>query len=59
MFTSCIITSAASKPGCSLSQQPPTALPARRMIDMVWQNPQPLQQRIHRRVTASHFMQLP
>ncbi|MFW9259670.1 hypothetical protein [Nostoc sp. CALU 546] len=28
LFTSCIITYAASKQGCTLSQQPPAALPA-------------------------------
>ncbi|MHC5594432.1 MAG: hypothetical protein ACYTXC_00400 [Nostoc sp.] len=41
-----------------LSQQPPAALPAK-MTDKVWQNPQSLQQPIHRRVTAGHLMQLP
>ncbi|WP_189525307.1 hypothetical protein [Nostoc sp. 'Peltigera membranacea cyanobiont' 232] len=36
------ITSAADKPGCTLSQQPPAAKLAR-MTDPVWQNPQFLQ----------------
>ncbi|MBN3883399.1 MAG: hypothetical protein HWQ44_10560 [Nostoc sp. JL34] len=30
LFTSCIVTSAASKQGCTLSQQMPAALTARR-----------------------------
>ncbi|WP_167315705.1 hypothetical protein [Nostoc punctiforme] len=34
MFTSCIVTSAADKPGCTLSQQPPAAKRAR-MTDTV------------------------
>jgi hypothetical protein len=50
-------TFAVSIQGCTFSQQPPAAKRAR-MTDPVGANPQPLQQPIHRRVTAGHLMQL-
>ncbi|MBE9002476.1 MULTISPECIES: hypothetical protein [unclassified Nostoc] len=44
-------TFAVSIQGCTLSQQPP-AVSIAPVKDTVWQNPQSLQQPIHRRVTA-------